>query len=115
MSNIHTITDWVGVSPQAACAQAMREKRPFVIGLGIEVAVGDLLMIPDYFVSYPVLRFAEPSEIRKKLDFAVVAVVCQEPPEETTEKAHTEVGDGDFVRGVTKGSVTSNDKWGYGR
>lgn len=109
MSNIHTVK-WQDVkltSPQAACAEAMREKRPFVLGLTFIPLVGDLLMFPDYFISYPVIRYAKADEIRT-IGYRV-NVVCQEPPEEITEKA--EVGEGETVGA----GGWPKDKWGYPR
>lgn len=64
-------------------------------------------MFPDFFVSYPVLRFAKKSEIR--IDGYATYVVCQEPPDEKTEKVTEGVGE---TVGAGGGR---GDKWGYGR
>jgi hypothetical protein len=109
MSNIHTArwADEITKSPQGACAMAMAEKRPFVLGLTFKVSVGDLIMFPDFFVSYPVIRFAKKSEVRA--EGYPTNVVCQEPPEEKTEKVTEGVGETVGAGGGPR------DKWGYGK
>ena len=65
MSTLHEV-EWLGpaASPQAACARALRERRPFLISVnGSPVYPGDLLMFPAFFAAYPVIRYATPVEV----------------------------------------------------
>ncbi len=92
--NVHSLEWYDDASPQSACADAMRNREPFVLRLDFRAAVGDLLIFPGFFVSYPVIRFAKDGEGRmgKPITFREICrVVCAEPPQE--DAATCDVGE----------------------
>lgn len=95
MSKVHTST-WSGSrfrSPQAACAHDMQNRQPFLLCLTFMAAVGDLIIFPEYFVTYPVLRYATEEEIRTVTPWILEdhphVVVGKEPPQEDSQSVTT--------------------------
>jgi hypothetical protein len=51
-----------------------------------DIKIGDCLMFPEYFISYPVLRYATANdEPPKALSSDSILVVCAEPPDDVNE------------------------------
>ena len=86
--NIHRLR-WDGPDscPQKACERRLAAKLPFVLLANFDVKIGDLLEFPDYFVNYPVLRYAGHGDSVSNVikDNNHIAVVCAEPPKELEE------------------------------
>lgn len=85
--DIHELR-WQGpdLCPQDACKRRLSAKLPFVLRVSREVKIGDCLMFPDFFVTYPVIRYATPSDQPPPpKGNNHMSVVCAEPPDEVDE------------------------------
>lgn len=81
MSNIHTLKWNDSPSPQQQCQKCLSNGKPFIVATGNpNIKCGDMIIFPDFFVSYPVIREAKANEIIYRHAWAVNYFVLAEPP-----------------------------------